>query len=292
MSEEPPDLENRQRERVDISTRERFDMLKFGEEIETSFRDRSQTVSPFTVETSGEGVETLQEVHESRSERAQTIDERQNAPTTLSPLEWMENPNRLDFPGVDTIPAGRLQKRSERAADLALEQGAVDRAEKKGSAKTLQGKFSPEGVDTYGVDETVVRVQGTASRPEFTLAHEVGHAFDFDVGKAGMRFGISNNLFTKQDGGPRDKNQELIDEAIGLSKQMRGDFLGQEGYRRSFEELTADVLGSAILQPRATQREAPALFERVQEEFEREGFTPAIPSPMAPDPETSGILDD
>jgi len=130
------------------------------------YTDDSQTESPFTVDASGVGPAAVEKIHESRSERAQDVDEQQNAPVTTDEEKWLENKNRYDYPGVDTIPKTRQRKRAEKAAQVAEETGAADRVEQKGSAKNLQGKFSPSGSDTYGKDEDVVRVQGTANEPE------------------------------------------------------------------------------------------------------------------------------
>lgn len=136
------------------------------------YRDESKTVSPHTVDVTGPAPRALDRVHANRSAREQTVDEQYNAPVTLDEEQWVENKNRLDYPGVDTVPGGALAARAETAATRVQERGAVDRVEHKGSAKNLQGKFSPKGTKTYGREDTVVRVQGTASQPERTLAHE------------------------------------------------------------------------------------------------------------------------
>lgn len=251
------------------------------------YSDESMTESPFTVEASGLGAKSVEKIHESRSERAQTVDEKQNAPVTTDEEKWVENKNRYDYPGVDTIPAGRQQRRAERAGRAALEMGAADRVEQKGSAKNLQGKFSPEGSSTYGQGESVARVQGTANKPERTLAHEVGHAFDYATG--GDRYGLSSKLFQEPDD-PSKRNQ-LEKEAIKISERGRGDFKGQQSYRRKHAELTADLFAQATIEPRATKREAPELFDRFTNIAEEEGFADVIPDPLESDPNREGFLD-
>lgn len=274
------------------------------QEIEQSFRnmgiseftggtydytDSSKTVSPFTVDASGLGPAAVEKIHENRPEREQTVDEKQNAPVTTDEEKWIENKNRYDYPGVDTIPAGRQQRRAERAAQIGQEIGAVDRVEQKGSAKNLQGKFSPEGSSTYGKGENVARVQGTANEPERTLAHEIGHAVDYGFGDNGF-YELSDELFGLDSPTSEGKTEQLVDEAKEVSRKARGDFKRQEEYRSEFTELTADIVGQAIIQPRATKRDAPTLFNRLEEKAEEGGFAEMFPEPLENDPEPQGFL--
>jgi len=46
--------------------------------------------------------EFAQEQHDERSEKAQRVDERNRAPVTTDASRWADNPEALDFPGVDT----------------------------------------------------------------------------------------------------------------------------------------------------------------------------------------------
>lgn len=50
--------------------------------------------------------------HDSRPERAQRVDEQSDAPLTADIDRWGENPDRLDFPGVDTGPTFREENPS------------------------------------------------------------------------------------------------------------------------------------------------------------------------------------
>lgn len=233
--------------------------------------EREDEKSPFNVSVEGPRQKSLEKIHSERSARAQDVDEQQNAPITYDEEKWLENKNRLDYPGVDTIPPARQARRAETAASMAKERGMVDRVEHKGSAKTLAGKFSPKGNDTYGKDENVVRVQGTADQPERTLAHEVGHAIDFGHGEE-RGFHLTNELFDLDTPTNQGETEDLTEEAIGLSKKARGNFFEGGQYRREYTELTADAIGQAIIQPRATKRDAPKLFERVKESAEERGF--------------------
>ncbi|PCR89431.1 hypothetical protein CP557_02095 [Natrinema ejinorense] len=53
-------------------------------------------------ETTTDDLYNARQVHESRSERAQAIDESQKAPITTDFDEWADNPDELDFPGIDS----------------------------------------------------------------------------------------------------------------------------------------------------------------------------------------------
>lgn len=254
------------------------------------FSDESETLSPFTTTVKGPAKAAVEKIHQNRSERAQDVDEQQNAPITTDEEKWIENKNRYDYPSVDTIPRNRIAARSEHAAQVAQSQGATNTVEQKGSAKNLQGKFSPKGSKTYGKEENVVRVQGTAEEPERTLAHELGHAFDFGFSD-GRGYNLTDELFGLDSPADEGQTKELTEEAKEISQKARGDFRGQHQYRRQYKELTADVVGQAIIQPRATKRDAPNLFDRIQDAAEKGGFDEAIPEPLSEEPERQGLID-
>lgn len=65
---------------------------------------------------SGSDYESLEEAHESRSERAKRVDERRSAEVTRDPLKWAQNKAKYDYPGIDTVqPAELHAKRSKQA---------------------------------------------------------------------------------------------------------------------------------------------------------------------------------
>jgi len=261
-------------------------------EVQEKKTDGKENPSPFTVEVTGPRRRTVEKIHQSRSERAQDVDEQQNAPITTNEEKWLENPDRFDYPGVDTIPAARKKARAEKAASVAKKKAGLDEVQKKGRASSgLQGKFSPEGRDTYGAESNVVRVQENAFDEGQTLAHEVGHAFDFGTGED-RGFSIGGELLGLEDDSvSEEEERELFEEAKELSKRARGGFGSKGQYRRRFEELTADALGQSFIEPRAAKREAPNLFDRATEIAEEKGFDDAIESPLGTDPERRGFLD-
>lgn len=251
--------------------------------------------SPFTTEISGPRKRSLSKIHNNRSERAQDVDEQQNAPITTDEEKWINNKDTLDYPGVDTIPANRRAARAETAARKAQEKGGVDRVEQKGNAKNLRGKFSPEGSSTYGADKDVVRVQNTADQPARTLAHEVGHALDHNVASGeGATFSerlLNDTTYsTTVINEPDVDDETLKEQAKSVSKKARGTFY-QPGYRKSSKELGADFIGQAIINPQATKRDAPELFDRFEDLAEREGFDDVFSDPLSKDSERQNILD-
>lgn len=48
------------------------------------------------------GLRKVQRVHNRRSNKAKKIDESLRAPTAETPEQWLQQPNRYDFPDVDT----------------------------------------------------------------------------------------------------------------------------------------------------------------------------------------------
>lgn len=257
--------------------------------------EQSTAESPFSVSVEGPRKKSVDKIHESRSERAQDVDEQQNAPITTDEEKWIENKNRYDYPGVDTVPESRQKARAENAARVAQETGAVDKVQYQGQGKNLKGKFSPPGATTYGRGEAIARVQKTSSDPAFTLAHEIGHAFDFGVGDDPNKQGMQEEVFGDPDtyrgmiGREFDEDTDpLTQQAYQLSERVRKG--GKGSYRRKTEELLADSIAASILEPRATQREAPDLFNRIQEVADEQGFGDAIPEPLGADPEPQGFL--
>jgi hypothetical protein len=145
---------------------------------------------------SGEDFGRLQDRHESRSQRAQTLDEKLSAPTTRDPFEWFDNPDKWDYPGIDTVQPAKLHaERSEQAR-------AVDNRESAPIADSRQQwALQPDTYDWPGVD-TPSGGRDPGGRPaENPLAEPSGAAqtglggdiverdnqatFDLDLGEAG-----------------------------------------------------------------------------------------------------------
>jgi len=95
----------------------------------------------------GEDYDRLEERHENRPERAQTLDEKQTAPVTRDPVQWTNNPGAWDFPGIDTVQPQELhEQRSDHAQ-------AVDERDLAPIADTReQWAMHPDEYDWLGVD--------------------------------------------------------------------------------------------------------------------------------------------
>ena len=200
-------------------------------------------------EKSSSDPEDVRRAHANRSRRARIADRSFNAQITLNEDKWLSNPEKYDFPGVDTVPE---QRRAERARAAARRSGTdmISAGRIEGQA---EGRASGGRVD----------VDPSAGDPVSTLAHEIGHVMEPNRGFAETEvFGDS---------------EELRNQAAKLSKRRRfvlndpdvadvRDRLGR-GLQDEDAELFADAVGSAIEEPRAARREAPELMSEIEQQF-------------------------
>lgn len=189
--------------------------------------------------------EDVREAHADRSPEARRADRSFNAEITLNEDKWLSDPNKYDFPGVDTIPEQRRAERTRKAAQAA----GVSRIQ-------MSDLGGAQGVQSGGV----VEVDSTqAWDPVSTVAHEVGHAIEPERGFA------ESEIF--------GDSEELRDQAATLSSRRRfGDFDGPSDVRDRIQqdedsELFADAVAGAIEEPRAARREAPELLSKIEREF-------------------------
>lgn len=96
---------------------------------------------------SGEDYERLQEHHDSRSKRAQTLDEKKNAPVTRDPFEWQDNPGKYDYPGIDTVEPQRLHDERSPQAQARDERNAAPLTDDREKWAMNPGRFDFAGVD-------------------------------------------------------------------------------------------------------------------------------------------------
>lgn len=232
-------------------------------------RKADDAVTPFTSQPLPTARNVGHVRHQERSERAQTADENYNAPIAPDYETWAENPDRYDLPGVDTIPQDERDARGQAAARKAKEAGLIDKIEETGLDGNMRGQFTtddPRRVATGEEPERKIQREPDLDDeyPVFqtgpVLAHEAGHAIDFEVG-IGERFGSQGDFFQGRD-------EDLESEAKTLTKRMRGSISpGEQAYREDNRELIADAFASMAIEPRAAKREAPNLVQALQEEF-------------------------
>lgn len=214
--------------------------------------------------------EMIKDIQESRTQRAKTVDKQHNAPIAKSAEEWADNPNRLDLPGVDTIPPETKERRGKEMLERARESGKVKEVEEVGRRKTFKGKFDPRP-KSEKKEGPLIRL--AENKDETTVAHEVGHAVDYEKGE-GHKYGFSE-LLNPLPERLRKESDGLVEpdpEAKELREKMREPMewlRGHEGHGSWAEksvEKTAVFMESAATQPRATKREFPDIWEKFKEE--------------------------
>lgn len=181
-----------------------------------------------------------------RSAEARQADRSFNAPITFDEEKWLEDPNRWDYPGVDTIPA---QRRAERTTEKA----------KRGGFNINPGKLpgSKQGSQTGGTANVDV---GASFDPVSTAAHEIGHAAESSIAGRG---GLSEELF---------EDEQVREEAEELAVRRRKMATTFDSIEAAYDErdidseLFADAFAVATEEPRAAKREAPTLFRKLQEQ--------------------------
>jgi hypothetical protein len=244
--------------------------------------ESNPNLSVFNTKVEGDVVAVVASIHAKRSPQARAADESFNAPVTTDEERWRRNPNRYDFPGVDTISGVKAAHRTAPVIVRLLKQGKLNEIEYEKRQKAgLAGQFFPHGqvkrklkeVDLGWEGHPIKRkvyVKERSNKPEIaiykskydflketpierahTVAHEAGHTVDW-VSEEGR--------FWEQKTGHKLK-QIYKEEMIGLTKHVRGgyDTSGREihgkRYREEGTEMFADAFASFVIQPRATKRE-------------------------------------
>jgi hypothetical protein len=247
-----------------------------------STRKQSDPISPFTARTFPTAFVDTEEIDQQRSARALAIDKAFNAPLAPDLQTYRENPNRYDVEGVDTIPDEELARRGEAFLQRGAELGLVDEVIRTdpGGDDVIGAFGRTVSNETDEVTKTKITAASDIEEDEFAfyttgpvLAHEVGHAADFDAGGGKAERGFaSDGLFDSKESGDTDANgfdrDQALEEAFKITERMRGTILDyQKSYRESETELVADAIASMALEPRAARREAPELFDLVDEKI-------------------------
>jgi hypothetical protein len=218
------------------------------------FEQLGDNPSPYTLRGGEENREKAEAIHKNRPDVDQQEDENSNEPITLEMETWENNLWEKDFPYVDTIPHVKLLDRATRVLEFAERYGCLNQSE-------LDGDIDENGVLGY-FDPVPKRIVVDTDPDDFlgarkgpTVAHELGHAFDFDIGQKSERAGYdeSKESVFDTDGARKD--------AIRLSERLRGSIPEGEGkyssYRLSEEELLADTFALMVIEPEAAERVGP-----------------------------------
>lgn len=236
-------------ERID----ERIQQLDDGFE---RFGDRD---TPFTLRKGGKSLERAKQLHSERKPSEQRRDEESNEPVTRILSEWRADMMGLDFPFVDTIPIDEQRNRANQVAELAVEEGFVDRIDRNVEFRdgTVRGKYW-RGVQLIEIGTDPEDFPGF--REGTVLAHELGHAF-YEAWSPDSGIEEQPRLF-----------QSAVEktQARAISERLHGPFVETGGpfvdYRQgSDEELAAAVFASRIIEPMAAQRIAPEAVRRLEE---------------------------
>lgn len=203
---------------------------------------------PYTVGVEGDDKEDAIADHAERSPESRRADESFNAPIALDYELWASNPNRYDYPGVDTISKRRHLSRSRSWVTRALELDAI---------RSVEVGPRPESLDaqskgSYRKFGGAVTVDSVVRDAEVTLAHEIGHAIDDDLDRP------SDRIFDDDD---------VRAEARDLIETQRGVRLKDEAYQLEDNEMFANLFAAAALEPRATRRDSPKAYRAIEDEL-------------------------
>lgn len=227
-------------------------LAQFNDVLKTPEEDNGITPTSSNVFAKGPDRQEAIEAHAERSEEARTADESFNAPIMLDKSTWARNKEEYDYPGVDTITRSRKLERAQTEAAKARELGAVTRIEANTDAA---GNWKTAG--TYGLGG--VEVDTSFRRAEDTLAHEVGHGVDDELGRPSGVDGRGNDR-----GEGIFDDPEVEQQAKELSAERRGRSLDTD-YLESKNEVFADLYAEATTNPRRAKKKAPKAFRELQE---------------------------
>jgi hypothetical protein len=230
------------------------------EQLEDDFERLGDQDTPFTLRNGGESLQRAKRLHSKRDASERQRDEESNEPVTRILSEWREDMTGLDFPFVDTIPVNELRTRANQVAELAIEEGVVDRIDRvEFQDETVRGKYWP-GVQLIEIGTDPEDFPGF--REGVVLGHELGHAF-YDEWSPESGIEEHPRLF---------QSEAEQTQAQAISERLHGPFIETEGpfvdYRQgSDEELAAAVFASRIVEPMAAQRIAPDAVRRLEDAF-------------------------
>jgi predicted flap endonuclease-1-like 5' DNA nuclease len=229
-------------------------LAPFNESLATPEEDNGVKPTAGNVAVRGSDRQRAIKEHAERTEESRRADESFNADLMLDVDTWSQNKSEYDYPGVDTIPRSRKLQRSRDLAARAKEAGFLDSIQADTEATDhwkAKGKFS------YGT----VEVDTSFRQSEDTLAHELGHAIDSGTDRPSGVDARGNDA-----GGGIFDDEQVFEQAKELSAQRRGRDLDTD-YLESKNEIFADVVAEATLNPRRAKKEAPDAVRALNDEL-------------------------
>jgi hypothetical protein len=205
------------------------------------------------------------DVMENRSRKAKIAD-RSTTATNLTRdfSEWAAEPNRHDYPGVDTLSEQYRADRIEDAAETAEERGVTREI-------TVRDQlYGGEAAGEFSQFNTEIMIAADQDDSHRNLAHELGHALDFAAtdnteDEQGATFG-SEKAFAQADPEQKEKAAEELQNI--WDERGRDKPLMQNDYLEDPRELAADFAALAIEDPQRAQNRAP----NAQEVFDDAGI--------------------
>lgn len=211
-----------------------------------------------------------QDVMDARSRKARIADRSTTADNTVNDFgEWAAQPNRRDFPGVDTLSEQYRANRIDDVADLVLEQGVVR------DIKVHDELYGGGAAGEFGTGDAGILIAGERRDSHRHLAHEIGHALDFAAAEeldSSDEFG-SQTAFKEADD---EKVEQAADELSGIwDERGRDKPLTNTDYLNDPRELAADFAALAFEDPQRAKKRAPT----AQEVFSEVGILDTLTQP-------------
>lgn len=215
--------------------------------------------TPFTLQGGGDKRVEAAQFHQTRDPNVQERDELRNDPVTRDLDKWKDNPQKYDFPHVDTVHHEELKQRATEAEEFVKDVDLLSetRTSVDFNIDGLYGQYIP-GKEVIEIGQDTFDFLGYRTGP--VLAHEVGHVF-YDAVTPDAGYEESAPIFET------DQQQA---EAKRISERLHGpipesDIDGISSSRMSESELFAEVFTSVTIEGEAADRIAPNASKRVRD---------------------------
>lgn len=206
-------------------------------------------------------------------------------------LKWANNSASLDYEAVDTAAVGGVQRRIQGLIALAEKAGFV--SEFKSVSQDVVGRNYDSRNSTVGARNPMGFFSSSrqavfvthredknrdsdgfphADRYEQLVAHEFGHAVSHgEIAASGSGYfsTIADDIFHDFDM-HEGKRESVKEEFHTVSGRVRGDIeeAHNQSYREQTEELFADWIAAAVLDPEWTFEQSPTIMETLHREVE------------------------
>lgn len=201
-------------------------------------KEEPSPITAFTTTVKGDVVTELKKIHARRSLHSRRADESLAAKVTTDEEEWRKKPNRLDFPGVDTI-SPEVSKERASAAVFGLKKIGLHKAtyEKYRHSRYL-GQFFPHGKAVYIKKEVDLGWEGHPVK-KVIKQKQLSWKPEIHVYKAPTEKYMSHDL--------EGKPIKIILQAWKESPLQRSHTIAHEaGHAFDFFKKTTDCLGQNV----------------------------------------------